>query len=342
MWNPDSFVEQLLNKAQALRNKKMSDGGDWNTHRLRLRQRLTETLGDFSDYANVPLDPHELERAELDSFIRERVEYRTADGLLVPAYVVSSKESTGQRRPAILALHGHGWGSREMVGLLPDGSPNTSVPSGHGRTVLELAARGFVVLIPEIVGFGDRLLLRDEGGGDPKANSCFPLAAALLLAGKTLAGLRVYEASRAIDYLAMRTDVDADRIGVIGFSGGGMVASLAAALDERLRTAAIFGYTNTYRASILNRRHCLDNYLPGVLQYAEMPELLGLIAPRPLFIESGKEDPLFPARHVIDAVKVLKDIYRIYDCEERVTLDLFEGAHEIKGRASFDWLQAMV
>lgn len=347
MWNPDTFIKQLLDGMESSRAAMKMDKS-WRERRIHLLRRLSETLGGFSDISDKPLQARQLECVELSTIVRERVEYRVAEGLTVLAYVVTPKpqiNSIRHKRPTIIALHGHGWGSREMVGLLPNGKPNVNddhISSGHGTIVHQLSERGFVVVVPEIVGFGDRILTQDEGGDDPKANSCFPLAAALLLAGKTLAGLRVAEASRAVDYVLQREDTDPDRIGVIGFSGGGMIASLVAALDDRICAAAIYGYSNTYRGSILARRHCLDNYLPGVLQYAEMPELLGLIAPRPLFIESGLEDPLFPVEHVQKAISEIKAIYREMACEEQFAFDLFEGGHEINGRHSIDWLVSNV
>ncbi|WP_373232958.1 dienelactone hydrolase family protein [Cohnella sp.] len=344
MWNPDRYIKQLIDGMEKSREA-LSKDKCWNDRRQSLLRELSKTLGRFSDNSGRPLQARQLEHVEISTMVWERIEYTVDEGLTVPAYVVSPKEPTVRKRPAIVALHGHGWGSREMVGLLPSGKPNVNddhIPSGHGTIIHQLAERGFVVVVPEIVGFGDRRLTQDNGGDDPKANSCFPLAAALLLAGKTLAGLRVYEASRAVDYVLQRGDTDSQRIGVIGFSGGGMIASLVAATDDRIGAAAIYGYASTYRGSILARRHCLDNYLPGILQHAEMPDLLGLIAPRPLFIESGLEDPLFPAEQVREAIREIKAIYREMECEERFAFDLFEGGHEMNGRHSLDWLESNV
>lgn len=338
MWNPDAFLDQLYGQLQASRS-----GREEKRERksARLKETLAAALGDFADWAEPLPDSRQLEREELDGAIRERVEYSTCRGLRVPAYVIRPKGAADRKLPAIVALHGHGYGSREMAGLLPDGQPCEPM-NKQGQIVMELVSRGYLVLVPEIVGFGDRRLQRDAEQPDPAASSCFPLAAALLLAGKTLAGLRVYETMRAVDYLMSRMDVNTARIGCIGFSGGGMVASLAAALDERIQAAVLCGYANTYRGSILARRHCLDNYIPGILRHAEMPELLGLIAPRPLFIESGLRDPLFPIVHVLEAVNVLKRIYRETGAEENLDFDLFDGGHEMSGGASLDWLEAVL
>ncbi|WP_284641063.1 dienelactone hydrolase family protein [Paenibacillus silviterrae] len=340
MWHPDEFLKKLYAEQEQERKRLLDE--PWDKRRTRLRAKLGELLGEFK--VSGELAPKLLERVELPEhgLVRERVEYTTAEGLRVPAYVVLPQATEGKRLPAVLAWHGHGYGSRESVGLLTDGSVREGAPGIHNDFALELAKRGVVVLLPEIVGFGDRKLQQDLAQDPGIGNSCFSIGAALLLAGKTIAGLRVYEARRAVDYLAARPEVDAERIGGMGFSGGGMVASLHGAVDDRVKATVLCGYPNTYESSILARRHCLDNYIPGVLPYAEMPDLLALLAPRPLFIESGDEDHLFPAETVKEVISKLRSLYTQLEAGERFAFDIFEGKHEIKGRYSYDWLTTVL
>ena len=239
---------------------------------------------------------------------------------------------------AVLALHGHGFGSRQIVGLKADGTEHTGEPDLHGNYALEMVRRGFVVVVPEILGFGDRRLEADQSGGQVGNSSCQTLASHLMLYGISLAGLRVQEAMRALDYMASREDVDSNRIGCFGFSGGGLLAAYTAALDERIQATVLCAFTNTFKGSIMAVRHCIDNYLPGVLDYAELPELIGLLAPRPLFIASGRQDPIFPIETVETAVSYLERVYAEASASERLGVHLYEGIHEVKGSQAYPWL----
>lgn len=196
------------------------------------------------------------------------------------------------------------------------------------------------MIVPESVGFGDRRLKEDEAA-EASENSCYRLASQLLLYGRTLAGLRVAEAMRALDYIQGRAEVDGGKIGCMGFSTGGMIAALTAAVDKRIAATVVSGYASTFAGSIMARRHCLDNYLPAILHDAEMPDMIGLIAPRPLFIETGSDDPLFPLADVKVALSALERIYGHYRAEACLEADLFNGGHKINGGKAYDWLKRM-
>ncbi|PTM56565.1 dienelactone hydrolase family protein [Desmospora activa] len=337
-WRPDHYLEQLAQQYQMKREAERHKQG-WEQQREQIKERVRAALGDFHDPSPPELRPVRLEQKEYPAFIRERVEYTSLRHLRVPAYVLIPKERRGSV-PAVLALHGHGYGSIEAVGLNPDGTESGEEGS-HSRFALSLVKRGLVVIVPENIGFGDRRLKEDKEA-KPGENSCYRLASQLLLFGRTLAGLRVAEAMRALDYLQGRAEVDADRIGCIGFSTGGMIAALTAAMDKRITATVISGYTNTFAGSIMARRHCLDNYLPGILHNAEMPEMIGLIAPRPLFIEAGTADHLFPLDQVKVALSQLKQIYGYYRAKECLDANLFAGGHKINGEKAYDWLKRML
>lgn len=332
MWTADEYLEGLYKELVNSHTEVYND--NWKED---LKSKFQQALGDFEDEDEEEINPVILEKTDMGSYQRLRVEISTIHSMKMPMYVLIPKMKSTEQRPAVLAIHGHGYGSKELVGLNPDGS--TREDEGYHKDFgIELVKKGMVVVAPEIIGFGDRKLKSDQDTDNPKQNSCYMIASQLLLAGKTLAGLRVKECRKVIDYIQTLEGVNKDSIGCMGISGGGLVASFTTILDERIKATVISGYTNTFKGSIMSMYHCLDNYIPGILQHAEMPELIGLIAPRPIFIEAGTEDHLFPVEHVSVAVEKLTNIYKAFGAENSVSSHIFEGGHEISGEKSYDWL----
>ncbi len=107
-------------------------------------------------------------------------------------------------------------------------------------------------------------------------------------------GWRVWDVMRTIDWIEHAPGSRCQEVGCVGISGGGTCTQFAAALDTRIKAAFISGYLNTFRDSIMSIEHCIDNYVPGILNWAESYDVAGLIAPRFLFSEGGDKDPIFP------------------------------------------------
>src|SRR4029079_11288623 len=115
---------------------------------------------------------------------------------------------------------------------------------------------------------------------------------------------------RRMHYIAPRPELDASRVGCMCISGGGTATLFTAALEPRIKVAMVSGYLNTFRDSVGSLAHCVDNYVPGILNWAEMYDIAGLIAPRPLFAESGERDRIFPVQASVESVREVRAIYR--------------------------------
>ncbi|THF83389.1 dienelactone hydrolase family protein [Cohnella fermenti] len=370
MWHPDDYLAKLYEETKGRREREAKDESV-PERRERLRLRLKQALGLESGAKEAqPLNPRLLERTECVGFVRERIELTTADGLRMPVYVLIPSDRPGPH-PIAIGCHGHGYGSREAIGLAPDGSELGENAGRHSRFAAELALRGFAVAVPELLGFGDRRL-RDDAAAGPETYSCYRLAVHLLMHGRTLAGQRIAETLRVADYMAARPDCDAARIGAMGYSGGGLVAGVAAALDERIGATVLCGYASLFRDGVLATAHCLDNYVPGLLEAGELPDVLGLIAPRPLLLSSGTTDPLFPVESVREAHRRLRELYSetardavaesgaesgngaaaaatesgaesgngaAAESGSMPELDIFAGGHVVNGTRAYEWLQ---
>ena len=300
-----------------------------------LRARLVDLLGGF------PADPCELSPRvvatdEYRSYTRETVLFNSRSNMSVFAYFLVPK---GLERPlpAILCLHGHGRGVDEIVGIRRDGEMRARLGGYQKDFALQCVRRGYAVLAIEQLGFGHR---RDDAARRAGADksSCQPSAGAALMVGQTMTGWRVWDAIRSVDYLSTRPEVDPERIGVMGISGGGTTTFFSAAIDERFKAGVVSGYFNTFRDSSLSIGHCIDNYIPGVLRYAEMYDVAGLIAPRALFIESGDKDRLFPVKATEFAVEKARRAFRVLGAGDQLGLEVFDGPHKFHGVRAFEFL----
>ncbi|GAE04442.1 dienelactone hydrolase family protein [Paenibacillus sp. JCM 10914] len=228
----DRFLEKLYDSTDHCRGS-LSGLRDVQERTRVIRRQLEGALGDFG-FAHRQPDHlgEQIEHTVLEDHIRERMIFQLGDELSVPVYVLTPRQHSGPL-PAVLALHGHGYGSKEIVGLAPDGTADTAATGIHQHFAIQLVRRGMKVFAPELAGFGERRLARDYA--EAKPCSCNTLSRHLIMTGRTLAGLRVYEATRMIDLMARLQDVDSERLGLMGFSGGGLVAAYASGLEERIK-----------------------------------------------------------------------------------------------------------
>lgn len=280
-----------------------------------LRDRWQQTLGQFP--ARAPLDAQVVERVEDDAGVREKVRFRSEPDEVVPAYLFLPKRAIFPA-PAVLCLHQHAGqfhlGKSEPAGLA--GNPEMA----YGR---ELAARGYVTIVPDFKGFEERRDPDLEG-----ARFEHYLASRAWVEGHTLQRRHLWDLIRTLDYLTTRPEVDPTRIGCIGHSLGGQEAFMLLATDERIRAGVANCGVGTVR-SFFDRKitHNLSWYLPGFLDLGDTPALLDLIAPRPLFLLAGASDPLFPRDGVEAVIAHATERYRALGAESAFEAFLFESGH---------------
>jgi dienelactone hydrolase len=301
-----------------------------------LKKRLSELLGGFPGQ-RCQLNPEVLERVETGGCVREKVVIESDEGCLVPMYVFVPQNGDGPFAP-VVAVHGHGRGMRDTAGVWVTDEERQAGTETHHDYARCFAERGYMVFAPEMIGFGERREDEDKRGESDK-HSCRILSWHAAIIGKTAIGLRVWDTMRVIDYAETRGECDAKKgVGCVGLSGGGTVTLYTSAVDERIRCAVVSGYYNTFEDSILAMEHCDCNYIPGIRRYAEMPDVAALIAPRPLLVESGTMDEIFPIDATRAAYKRLMKAYEILNAGDRLDMDIGEGGHRFYGNKAFDWM----
>ena len=305
-----------------------------------LRTKLTELIGGFpSSVCNLQSEIVELN--EFPEYTRETVLFYSRPNMRVFGYFLSPKNKIGTQNPTILCLAGHGRGVDDIIGIEEDGTMREEYGGYQNDFALQCVANGYSVLAIEQFGFGHRrdTVAREKGGG---SSSCQPSSGAAFLLGQTMVGWRVYDAIRSYDYLSTRHDVDMERLGIMGISGGGTTSFYTAALDQRVKVAVVSGYFNSFKDSILSISHCIDNYIPNVLKYAEMYDIAGLIAPRALFVESGTEDTIFPIDATRSSYLRAKEIFKIFNAEDKLDIEIFEAGHSFYGVKAFQFLNQIL
>jgi dienelactone hydrolase len=302
----------------------------------RARAALIDCLG-FLDTPKVNPRPRTIQRVDRGSYVRHKIVLRTSERSDLPLYLLVPKNIRG-KRPAVLALHGHGYGVKDIVGLWEDGSERKNPDGYHRDFAVQLAERGFVVAAPEISCFGERQFSNTTFRANGLNGSCHNVATYATMLGKSAAGLRVMDGMRVVDFLQQQKFVDADNIGAMGISGGGMHAFFSAAVDPRIKAVVVSGYFCDWRHSILSIFHCTCNFVPGLLTLGELSDLAGLIAPRPVLVESGIRDDIFPIEHVKRTVDKARRAWKAFGAAKNLETDYFEGRHRINGPAAYEFL----
>jgi hypothetical protein len=201
--------------------------------------------------------------------------------------------------PAILSPHGH-WDYGRLE--------NTEVASVPGRAI-SLARQGFVVFSYDMIGYNDSRQLTHAFGGRREA-----------LWGLSLAGLQLWNSIRSLDFLQGLPDVDPDRIGATGASGGGTQTFLLAAVDERVKAAAPVNMISLHMQG-----GCLCENPPSLRLDTNNVELAALIAPRPLLMVSATGD--WTAETPRREYPEMKKFYALTGADDHVRSVQFEAGH---------------
>ena len=190
-WNPDRFLEYLYEKESPAYRFQASSQDEWQTWHRNLREAFANVLGlpkiallgaeesqvsAVCGEAKTAASVEWLEDVQLEGYRRQRISLPICPELDTPIYILTPADSVpvpggllpvpGEKtakRPVVVAIHGHGYGSRDLVGLRPDGiMRQPGDDKGYQKDfALELVRHGFVVLVPEVVGFGDMRLTED-------------------------------------------------------------------------------------------------------------------------------------------------------------------------------------
>lgn len=291
------------------------------------------------------LNPRLLGTEKLDGYRREKWLIDTEPGIIMPFYALIPDDMHANGRfSCVIAPHGHGSaGKLAVVGnrLFPELSK--SIDEHNYDYGVQAVRRGIIALCPDARGFGERRekYYQSDKPADMLRSSCEFLNAMAIPLGMNVAGMWTWDLMRLMDYAMTREDVDADRIGCIGLSGGGLQTLYFTAMDDRVKCAVISGYFYGFREALQEELCCNCNYVPHLWEHFDVGDIGAMIAPRPLVIETGTRDTLngkSNMENVYPYVEQVRSAYRLYDKEDDLCHDVFDGPHMWHGTKALEWL----
>ncbi len=292
------------------------------------RAKLTELVGGFP-HERVALNTQTMETREFPGYKRERFVFHSRPGVAVAGYLLTPKDAKAPYA-TVICVPGHGRGVDDIVGVDEHGADRTNKDGYQHDFAIQVVEHGLAAVAIEPMAFGCRRDAANMAKGQGQS-ACQPSAGRGALFGQTMIGWRVWDVMRTIDWIEQRPELDSKRVGCVGISGGGTCTQFSAALDTRIKAAFVSGYLNTFRDSIMSIAHCMDNYVPGILNWAESYDVASLIAPRYFFSEGGDRDPIFPVAATRFSFSKVQKVYATFGVPERAGQEIFAGEHSFHG-----------
>lgn len=208
-----------------------------------------------------------------------------------------------QQLPVVLLACGHGDGGK--------------LYSSYRLMAENLASNGIAVLVPDNIGQGERTAMGHYG----------PVG--VFDCGLTVQGLIVMETVGWLNWIHKQQQFDKEKIAVAGNSGGGTLGLfLAAVAPEKFSALVCSGYPSTFEYVARKEKvHCRCNLVPGIVPKAEMWQVLGCFAPKPMFILQGNSDEFFPVDIFYETARNVGDVYYGLKAPSKLKAEVFNGLH---------------
>ena len=349
----------------SFRREEFSDLQKWKKAALtRLRERLA--IPDIGGLPEVSVK----KKYNYDGLQVEELSWVLPYGRPTDAILLKPAGSEGPL-PGILAFHDHGgnkyFGTRKITRTSDTQHPLMKEHQHNYYSGLawanEIAKKGYVVLVSDAFPFASRRVLlqdvpvhlreglNDDNPEDPKnivayntwaANHESIMAKSLFSAGTTWPGVFFAEDRIALDILCSRKEVDKERIGCGGLSGGGMRTVFMGGLDPRIKCAVCVGFMTTWRDFVVNKSftHTWMTYVPVLPNELDFPEILGLRVPLPALVLNDTDDNLYTVPEMKAADQILKEVYNKANASEKYKCSFYPGEHKFDAdmqREAFDW-----
>ncbi len=273
----------------------------WKERQKQIRETLYEIVGPFPE--RTPLNAEITRTIEKDGFRVEHIIYESQPGFYVTSSMYIPYRTAREKKPTIIYCSGHA-----AQGYRSD---------TYQHKIINLVKKGFVVFAFDPVGQGERLEYYDPDTGrsivgGPTREHSYPGAQAFI-AGSSQARHMIWDGIRAVDYLLTRDEVDPERIGITGRSGGGTQSSYIAAMDDRIYAAAPEAYITSFTRLLqsIGPQDAEQNFFNGIMHGIDHADLLAVRAPKPTLIVATTND-FFSIQGARETKKEVSRVFTAY------------------------------
>jgi dienelactone hydrolase len=300
-------------EAEARTRRDLENPTTWLNRAPALRKELLGMLGLDPMPTRSDLKPVVTGRIEQEDFTVEKLHFQSLPRLYVTGNLYLPKRRSG-KLPAVLYVCGHS--------VMKEGNISLGNKTGYQHHPAWFARNGFACLAIDTIQLGEIPGLHH---GTHHLNLWWWNSR-----GYTPAGVETWNGIRALDYLSSREEIDPERLGVTGRSGGGAYSWYIAAADERIKAAVpVAGITDL-------RNHLVDNVIDGHCDCMfllntkgwDFAKLAALVAPRALLIANTDKDPIFPVDGVERIHHEVASVYRALGAKDKLGLLITEGPHK--------------
>jgi len=301
---------------------------DLDARRRYIREKILASIGTLPQ--RTPLNAKITGTVDRGDYRIEKLVFESQPKFYVTANLYVPQRGKGPY-PAVLFPLGHEAGAKAHT--------------AWQHVLVSFAKKGFVGLAWDTIGQGERVQMWDADLGESKVvrstTEHTMQGLQCLLVGDALARYTIWDGIRALDYLASRPEVDPERIGVTGNSGGGTHTAYLAALDDRLKVAAPSCYLTGYGRLLdtigpQDAEQCMTNFLSDGLDHADF---VLAFAPKPYRVLAAIRD-FFSIAGARDVYEEAKTVYERVGAGDRIAMTEADDGHGYtlpRRLAAYDW-----
>lgn len=303
--------EQILGEARAITaraTEELASPERWESVRAKRLEEMRDMLGLLPWPARTPLNVKVTGVLDKGAYTIEKIAFESMPRIYVTGNLYLPKDRS-KPVPAVIYVCGHAYS--------PHGDK-----AGYQRHGISLAKNGYAAFILDSIQIAETFAMH-HGVFNQEMWDWYSR-------GYTPAGVEVWNAMRALDYLETRPEIDANRFAITGRSGGAAMSWFTAAVDPRIKVAIPVMGISTNAANVeagTQRGHCDCMFCINVHKQ-DMLHQGGLIAPRPLLMMHGSKDDLFPVPGYTQFEQVVGKLYAGYGVRDAFGNVVVETGHQ--------------